>query len=300
MKRAAWTRRAAPWIVGFAVTCQLAAMAMLVRGHDQGIPPYGYWREAIVNGLVYAGLAFLLASKGPDNPISWIVVALAMVGALQLLTGEYAFFASDGGEHVTFSVRFAGWFSDVCQSLFVTLVLLLLLLFPTGRPATPRWRVLGWGIVTGALVGLLLQTIEPGTVAGLRGVERPFALDRRPRLLDAVAFGALALWGGAALGVIASLIVRFRRSDGVERAQLKWLVYAATIGIAVLMAPLPLSEDAGALLWALVPASISGSIGIAVLKYRLYDVDVLINRTLVYGALTAILAATYVGLVTAA
>jgi hypothetical protein len=193
----------------------------------------------------------------------------------------------------------------------------LLLLFPDGKLLSRRWRPLAW--LSGAVTVLLSLSIllTPGPLDALGGVRNPFGLEGRPWVADALKAGRLLLLL-CFLASALSLVLRFRRSGGEERQQIKWITFAAsffglvylaaTIG-AVFVRDIALDVTGGAPtpLWlqllqdavSLSSAGISIAIGFAVLKYRLYDIEVIINRTLVYGSLTATLALVYFGGVTA-
>jgi len=184
----------------------------------------------------------------------------------------------------------------------------LILLFPDGRLPSRRWRPLAW--LSGAVIVLvnLGTALTPGRLPDLGGVRNPFGLEEYPWVADA-AQGVTLLLPLCMLASALSLVLRFVRSGGEEREQIKWLVFAALIlGLASSSLVIPsiiLSNDAGGAdqLWenlledaeTLSFAGIPVAIGFAVLKYRLYDIDLLINRTLVYGSLTAMLAALYFG-----
>ncbi|MFN2389465.1 MAG: hypothetical protein ABR575_07685 [Actinomycetota bacterium] len=278
-----------------------AAVGMIIVGFRRDIPPYEYWREATVNGAVYLAMASVLGRRRPESRISWILLAITAFGSVQLLGGEYAYFSTRGGLYPHLLASTSGWISELCQSTFIVFVALLLLVFPTGSSPGRRWKVVAWALVAGGALNIVHRVLSTESVAGIATLPSPFSLGVSGRVSNLVGVAAAFLVTAGALGAVVSLVVRFRRSTGIERQQLKWLVYAATIGPVVLIAPIPGREgELGTWLWALVPVSFIVSIGIAVLRYRLYDIDVLINRTLVYGALTAILAGTYIGLVTLA
>jgi hypothetical protein len=183
--------------------------------------------------------------------------------------------------------------------MFALILVFTPLLFPTGRLLSARWRPVAVAAavataliaVGGALQPTLKLQHEDYTVhnpIGLRVVP-----DEEAGLLGGVLFGVLVCCAVAAL---ASLILRFRRSQGVERQQLKWFTYAAAL--AILFQAVPTPQPAGLVrdvLFGLTIAFIPVAAGIAILRYRLYDIDRLINRTLVYGLLTALLAGVYAG-----
>jgi hypothetical protein len=245
---------------------------------------------------VAATVGALIFARVPGNPIGWIFLGVGLLGGLSALLAGYADSAilGDAG-----SRRLGDVSADTTRWLWapVTLVPVTfgLLLFPDGRLPSRRFRAFPWlagvGIpALGALVGL--STADEVWRAGADA-----QADERTGVLLSV-LGVLSVAVVPALiGSVAAVIVRFRRSSGEERQQLKWLTYGGTIAAAVLfVAGTVFDEDAGTgVVIAAALASIPLWIGIAILRYRLYDIDVVINRTLVYGALTATLALTYLG-----
>jgi hypothetical protein len=180
---------------------------------------------------------------------------------------------------------------------------LLPLYFPNSRPVSPRWNLVAW--IAPALPPVLtaLSTLSPGEAVYGRGIPNLFAVEALRPVADAVnpvLFGSyIALIFAAA----ASLVVRFRRSAGEERQQLKWLVYAGALTFVVLATESPaspfelpgLASELLSILAYLSLPSIPVAVGSAILRYRLYDIDIVINRTLVYGTLTAALGLVYLG-----
>jgi hypothetical protein len=238
----------------------------------------------------------LIVRHRPGNAVGWMFAAIALLAVLGALAEEYAIFAS--ARHLPGPVL-AAWFAS--WAWYPTLALTLVftpLLFPTGRLLSPRWRLVAWpaAAVMAAITGLaaLQQTIElaPGRMVanpfGLAGVENPE--DSR---LGAVLFPLL---GPLVLAAFASLVVRFRRSRGDERQQLKWITFAAAL-LPLTFAGDLLPDTAGNLLFAVVVSFLPVAAGVAILRYRLYEIDRLINRTLVYGLLSALLAGIYAALV---
>ena len=185
----------------------------------------------------------------------------------------------------------------------------LILLFPDGRLPSRRWRPLAW--LSGAVIVLVSAgfVLSPGPMDGLGGVRNPFGLEKFPWLADAT-LGVMVLLPLCILVSAISLVLRFLRSEGEQREQIKWLAFAASIlglGFSSYIIPsffvvedptggagplwVNLLEDAVTLSFASVPVAV----GIAILRYRLYEIDLLINRTLVYGSLTVMLALVYLG-----
>jgi hypothetical protein len=240
----------------------------------------------------------LIVAHRPGNPIGRIFSAIALLAAGGGLAETYARYAYETRPGSLPGAIVATWFA--WSSWYPTAALAVVftpLLFPTGRLLSPRWRPVAWlaGAVTAAIVALaVLQptfVLESG-----RTVDNPIGVAAAENP-DESAVGA-ALTSLLMLSVVAaftSLIVRFRRSRGEERQQLKWFTYAAALVPFVALGDV-LPEAIGNLLFAALTAFLPIAAGIAVLRYRLYEIDRLINRTLVYGLLTVLLAGTYAGL----
>jgi hypothetical protein len=241
----------------------------------------------------YLVVGCLILARRPGNTIGWIFTTVGLLTMIAGLTEAYARYANAHPGSLPGSLV-AIWIQNWIWSPTILLALVFpLLLFPTGRSLSPRWRPVTWlavGLTAAyAVLGALsptLQLLNGRTVANPIGVTT-INVDAGP--LGAVLNGLLLVVFFAS---ISSLIVRFRRSQGVERQQLKWFTYAGTL---VLLAPLT-NSLLGNISYVLVIA-LPVAVGIAILRYRLYDIDRLINRTLVYGLLTALLAGVYVGVV---
>jgi hypothetical protein len=176
---------------------------------------------------------------------------------------------------------------------------LLLMVFPTGRLPSRRWRPVAWAAGAVFVLAALSSPLLPGSPAdGLR--PNPIAIPALEGVLRLAYATANAVLFGVILAALVSLVVRFRRATGVERQQLKWFAYGTAL---LLLLPVAgavgarLGDTAGELLVAAIVSALPVAIGIAVLRYRLYDIDRLVNRTVVYGLLTVLLAGVYAGLV---
>jgi hypothetical protein len=255
------------------------------------------WQGLIAQTLAFAAysvIGALIVARRPDNAMGWVFSAIGLLAAAMLVTGEYAQYAYVTRPHLLPGAIVAAWFPPTAiYALYVSTVTLPLLLFPTGRLLSPRWRPVLW--ITGAvIVGLTgLTGLHPdlplsdgqhviANPLGFVGVELP-----RVGQVD----GVVLLLVAAAL---VSVIVRFRRARGEERQQLKWFVYGAGLTVVLGMLGFLRFPRADTLSSALTLSLLPVAAGVAILRYRLYDIDRLINRTLVYGLLTAILGLCYV------
>jgi hypothetical protein len=271
-------------LVGLAV-----GLWLVVHRPVPGAVGYGYWREGMVTTLAYATVGALIATRRPEHPVGWLFLGASLVGAAQLMTGEFAaaFLAATGP---SVAVAVAVWASSQFQLMVVGLLIGVLLLFPTGRPPSRRWWLLVWAVAAGVVLTGVGSGLAPARYEEFPGVENPFGITGLATVLKGVAGvgGVLVVVG--VLGALASLVVRFARARGLERQQLKWFVYAAGLGVAVLVLPTPIPDF---LEWTLAPVGLSAAAAVAILRYRLYDIDRLISRTLVYGLLTAVLGLGY-------
>jgi hypothetical protein len=271
-------------LVGLAV-----GLWLVVHRPVAGAVGYGYWREGMVTTLAYATVGALITTRRPGHPVGWLFLGAGLGGAAQLATGEFAaaFLAASGP---SVAVAVAAWVSSLFQLVVVGLLVCLLLVFPTGRPPSRRWWVLVWVVAAGVVLFSVGAGLAPARYEEFPGVENPFGITSLEAVLGWIDGVGGVLFVAGFLGALASLVVRFTRSRGLERQQLKWFVYAAGLGVAVLVLPLPLPDF---LEWTLAPVGLSVAAAVAVLRYRLYDIDRLINRTLVYGLLTGILGLGY-------
>jgi hypothetical protein len=192
------------------------------------------------------------------------------------------------------------------QSAIVFILFFLLLVFPTGRLLSSRWRIVAWAGVCGFSVGLPSSALVPGPFEKDSLFDNPFGVDAA--VLGPLDVVGLTLIVAALLGAVLSLILRLVRSRGEERQQIKWFVAVAVLGFFALFGVtiasnvVPEGNSFGILvdflanvLWIVVPASLPIAVGIAILRYRLYEIDILINRALVYGTLTVLLVGVYEG-----
>ncbi|MBA2693176.1 MAG: GAF domain-containing sensor histidine kinase [Rubrobacter sp.] len=253
-------------------------------------PLYEFWVAAIVSPT-FATLGALIVSRRPGNVIGWLFFVPGVAGGFQMFSGQYATVALFSEASTLPVGATAAWLSTLMQTLFVSSIFFLILLFPTGRLPSPRWRVVA-GIGALAIAAWIIsRSLRPGPLEDFPSTQNPFGLEAATAM-DVL--GGVGGWVGPAcfVAVVASLITRFRHSRSEERMQIKWFAYAATLGfLAILLGG---EGPLGTLVWTVAPLSLPVSAAIAILKYRLYDIDVIINRTLVYGALTACVVGIYV------
>jgi hypothetical protein len=260
----------------------------------------------------YALVGALVASRHPGNPVGWILLVIGITLTLGTLADANLLSESAPARGLS------AWLSEWVWYVWLALAAIFLpQLFPTGRPLSPRWRPVLWLGAVALAVSVLGAAFEPGIadVDSSVPVENPFGIGGPiGEAMPVVSRAGEVLTGIAFLLAATSLVVRFRRARGVERQQLKWFAYIgilAATGLALAMAQVLFGlqpgddgeagwlEVVGAVGWFLALGAIVLGIpiatGMAILRHRLYDIDVVINRTLVYGALTATLAAAYLG-----
>ncbi len=286
------SRRLASWLVWAVCALSLTLTALnfllIALNVSLNVPAYVFWRELTSIAVGYSVIGAIIASRLPHHPIGWICCAIGLIAAVDHFGGEYSLYALlalphslPGGEAMLW---LQGWF----WMLFIGLIVFLLLLFPTGRLPSRRWRPFAWasvGVISAAVIWS--SAISPDV--GFNAPPSPVQL-------------SVLLLGGVAA---ASLVVGRRGARGVERQQIKWLLYVGPIffvasGLHIGSYYFWLAEGSWGL-WASYLLVIVGglsspiAIGVAILRYRLYEIDLLINRTLVYGTLTATLIVLYFG-----
>ena len=243
-----------------------------------------------------SGMGALIVAHQPRNAVGWILVAAGFATGLTSFSHGYAeqAIAASGGPDLL--GRSAALYGDLSwMPLVIPYLTFLLLLFPNGRLLSRRWRIVAWCAGLGFTISLAGAVLTPGHLSDYPTIRNPYGVKGLGDPLQGL--GALLLLV-AVIGSPWSLVLRFRRAEREERQQIKWLALAGATAAVTLLLALPLydvSEAAANIAILLSVLALPVATGIAVLRYRLYDIDVVINRALVYTALTAILAATYLG-----
>ena len=254
----------------------------------------------IVLGVTYPVIGWLIASRRPRNPIGWIFLVIGLSQAGTGLFGQYAAYGLVTRPGSLPGADLASWVGTWSWVPGFAGLFLMLLLFPDGRLPSPRWRpILGLGIVSGGMIMIANAVGSWGFrgLALLSGSTPDTASDPALGLLLAAANVGLILLSLVGLAAIVSLAVRFRRADAIERQQIKWFVAAGALEVAAVLLttavslPSPFDMLAAIVVMPLVPIATV----VAILRYRLYDIDRLISRTISYGAVTGILAFVFVG-----
>jgi hypothetical protein len=303
--------RATSWLAwtlaGLSVAMFLASAVLyvLVPSSQEGPSTSGALSELLifVTFLAFPIVGALIASRHPKNPVGWICLAIGLFWMLIFL-----------GDSIPGSGPYPVTIDALTQAIWIPPVgllgIYLILLFPDGKLPSRRWRPLAWlsGVVM--VLASLGITFSPGPLEGHPGVRNPFGLEGAPSWVVTAGIVILLMLPLCMLASALSLVLRYRRSKGEEREQIKWIAFAASVVVIVYLIAMvgslffPLGwGSAGTPLWLglLQQAALASftavpiAVGFAVLKYRLYDIDIVINRTLVYGTLTITLVALYFG-----
>jgi hypothetical protein len=309
------SRRTAAWVVWslYGLTICLSTVwsgvGLLSRdGSRNALYLIGEALISLAAPVAFAIVAALIVSRQPRNTLGWVLmvpVGLYVVGGPIVSHIERL---APSSPEPTVPILLMAWFNTWNWLLLIFPLLLIPLLFPNGQPPTPRWRSVGVAAIVWAslfvLIAALARQINAGTTPNMV-FDNPIGVLGKgtvERLVGVWIVGLLAL----AVACAVALFVRYRRANEIEREQIKWLLYACALFLMVyavgLVGRLGGKSSVGGYIWGvffgLSVIALPAAIGIAILKYRLYDIDVVINRTLVYGPLTATLVALYfVGIV---
>jgi hypothetical protein len=291
------------WSV-WALCGALAVLAVLLDFYTPPVPARHGPNFDVLAGvplLVYPTVGALLVSHRPKNPVGWILCGIGFffeVGAFAGAYADYALFARPGS--VPGGV-FTLWVTEWVGVWVFPSAVLLVLLFPHGRLLSRGWWAVVWMAVGGGALWALWWATWAQSNYFYPSIDNPFgiggALGEAIKALGALGMTAVFV---SCLGSVLSAVVRLDYARGEERQQIKWFVYAAAVLLGdFLFVVLPAQKIAGpgaAFVFIMIGLmGIPFAVGVAILKYRLYDIDVVINRTLVYGSLTLILAAVYFG-----
>jgi hypothetical protein len=254
--------------------------------------------------IAFAAVGAVVLRRRPENPVGWLFLGLGMFIGLAELAQQYAVYAVIGRTSPLAAGAAAAWLQSWSILSAVTSgVGMLLLLFPDGRLLTRRWRFAAWGLVLGFSLFVIGYVIDPGPLTSpFSSVSNPFGVESAATIADVLVPIGFFLSILSILAAALSLVLRFRRAAGAEREQIKWLAFAGVALAASIVAAVNQgnSDRGAAIAGAFLIAALVGvpvAAGAAILRYRLYEIDVVVNRTLVYGAVTALLAGMYVGLV---
>ena len=294
-----FTRRVA-WVTwGVAVTLAAAGAALVFVGLDAQIPDnWGFRGYSDVTGPAFATAGLLIARQQPRNAVGWLLLLAGLAMGFGGFVQEYAIRAVIIAPNSLPGATALAWIASWSFAFFAGPVLTLIpQLFPMGQPLTRRWTPLVWCGAAFVPLVFFLFGLRPGPTENAVFIENPLGLSGV--LADARATLEAPLGAFMALTVAASgiaLAARFHRARGVERQQLKWV--ASSAGFCALAFVVMIASNTskpGQVLMIAAFTTLPIAIGIAILRYRLYDIDVLINRALVYGATTGAIAIAFFG-----
>jgi len=295
-------QRGRSWVIAFAggavsITLTIAATVLLVLNGHAILETFN--PHLIVVGTTFGAVGWLIADRLPDNRIGWVMLAGSLFFATAFVTGEYAWFAVHTRPGLLPGGVIAGWIETWVWVPGTGLLLTgLPILFPDGRLPSRRWRPVVGAVVLGTVVATVAQAIGfwPAGDVAVHLLGTASASELPGPIGVAASIGQLATFLGP-LAATGAVVVRLRRSTGIERLQMRWFVYAMVVtSVAV-----PLDAAAAPLLGWRVQPSIVGvvlipiALAVAILRYRLYDIDRIISRTIAYAAVTAVLVATFAG-----
>jgi hypothetical protein len=302
-------RRTAAWLawslcaLSLALTAlSLVLLALNLSHLDAHL--YDYWLEDTVMAVSFSIIGAIIASRLPANPLGWLFCAAACFTAMAHFSGEWAIYALLLQPNSLPAGEVLAWIESWVWILAFGCLVFSLLLFPNGQLPSSRWRWWAWISVLLTTAGVVWVAFSPGMIVGLGAIRNPFGIEGMPSsAYKPVQSIMLAL---VCLAAVSTLVLRLRQARGVERQQIKWPAYTAVMAASGGVLTYAISEAIGSrwLEWAgyvifiVALVSFPISLGIAIVRYRLYDIDHIINRTLVYGSLTLMLALVYFGGVT--
>src|SRR5215204_4161284 len=291
--RAAWLA----WLLSLALTALSLLLLTLNLSHP-GIPPFYYWLETTAVAVGYSTVGAVVASRLPKSFVGWLFCTIGLLFGVIHFCGEYAMYTLVAAPGSLAGGEVAAWIDAWIWVPSLGLIVLLLLVFPDGRLPGALWRRVAWFTASVVLAGAVFAAFSPGAVLE-HPFDNPLGIEGLPNVykpLEAIMYALVVL--GAS-----SMLARLRQAGRIERQQIKWFAYATTVSISgVILKNTIFPAVGGDWVWwvgfVLTTVGLIGSpfaMGIAILRYRLYEIDLLINRTLVYGSLTAVLALVYVG-----
>jgi len=290
--------------VSLALTGIGIGLLIYLNLYHPDVPVYEYWAHATAIAVAFSTVGALIASQRPEHRIGWLFCAIGLLVAIDHVCGEYSTYALLARPDTLPAGEAAAWIRSWIWIVSGALGVFLILLFPDGRLASSRWRYLAWLNVLVAALGSIVVAFAPGPIDAISAIRNPLGVDFlriafEERAVDLVE----VLQAAIALSASVSPLIRLRHAEAKERQQIKWFAYAAPVLIlgALLSSPALEGWEARLVPWVGFALYIAGivalpvAVGIAVLRYHLYDIDLLINRTLVYGMLSVLLTLGYFG-----
>jgi MFS family permease len=282
-------------LTGLTLALTVASNALTVFGGDR----FSLGRDAFIWALtfVFLGAGHVIATRQPGNAIGWLFLGVAVSVGLGSMSGAYAGYWIDTGRGGEIVGQLAAVYAENSWIPFIVVpATFLLLLFPDGRLLSRRWRPFAWLAAAGIAGNFVVGVVRPGPFEDFAEIERRFTAGGLVEVLEPLSMLALVVGIG---GSATSVVIRFRRARGVQRQQMKWIAFAGAVAAVTFVVMIALYEVVGEVVanasMMLTVMALPATTALAIVRYRLYDIDVVINRTLVYGSLTATLAGVYVG-----
>jgi signal transduction histidine kinase len=298
-------RVVASLIWALVVLLSIAQVVLLfANGRSGGNGVYGITGLSIADPLGFASVGALAAARRRRNAVGWVFLTAGVCWALAAAAQQYAIHAFFVAPGTLPGGLVAAWLGTwVFIPIVSLLVIFLPLLFPNGKLPSPRWRMFAWVIAVVAIVALVIDAIPPPSLAVNDGgqLQNSTLLSTSPHnVLGNIAGFLQLVLSAAALAAIVGMINRYRHSRYELRQQLKWFLFAGSILvialIATALASTPTESSLASALFVAAALGLPAATAIAIFKYHLYDIDVVIRRTLVYGSLAAFITAVYVGI----
>jgi hypothetical protein len=265
---------------------------------------------AILFVATFQTVGALIAARRPENPIGWVFCGMGLTLVAAVFFGNYAEYSLVVEPGALPRAETAAWVGNWIWLVALSPLGFFLLLFPDGRPPSRRWRPLAWLQGAALACWFVSQALDPGPMvnAGYESIDNPYGIEALGGFLKVIGAVSSSVLLVTVLASVFSIVIRFRRSRGDERRQIEWVAYAGALVALVLImqlvveTTLPETDLLVEVLNLGLVVALTGvpiAAGVAILKYRLYEIDAIINRTIVYGGLTALLALVYVGSVIA-
>jgi hypothetical protein len=300
-RRAAWLA----WSLVVLSVALLAAGIAFSRAASSTAPDLPFGGETgdssvvanLLTLLTFSVVGAIMASRHPRNTIGWLFCSVGVTIGLNSFAGDYTEYWLAGGTSMKSFAETAAWFSSWAWVLLTYVPInFVLLLFPDGRLPSPRWRPLAWCAGLGIAGSVAGYAFEAGPLEDFPQIANPYGVDGP--IVGMVGVAGSIVAAGSLVSSAVSLIVRMRHAASEQRQQIKWLAYGGTVVVGTIFVSGLIN------LWNVPVGILVGNVavlglpvftGIAMVKHHLYDIDLLINRTLVYGSLTTMLIALYVG-----
>jgi hypothetical protein len=302
------TSRATAWLAWSLVALSVALLlggAALSRAASSAVPDLSFVGETddasvvanLITLLPFSVVGAIVASRQPRNTIGWLFCGVGVTVGLNSFAGDFAEFWLASGFGVSSLGETAAWLSSWLWFLLVFVPMsLLLLLFPDGKLPSPRWRPVAWGVALGTAGGVIGNALRAGPLVDFPQIANPYGVDSP--IVGMVGVAGSIVAAGSMVGSAVSLILRLRRSGSRQRQQIKWLAYGGAVLVGGVFAgalAIPWNVPVSIMIMSVSLLGLPVFTGIAIVRHHLYDIDILINRTLVYTTLTATLTLVYFG-----